>query len=161
MPKDAPHVATIQQRGDNTLVVYVQTDSFTPGQEVEVSVYLTQGNAYAAHYEKKRIPFPDPSLPFPDPSLPKQPAVLQVELPATELNADQVTVITRVAEVWPSVLQPDPKKMDQYKEATEEYPDQGLKAIWTYQDSEGKAPGDPESPPSGNGGGRVTALPEQ
>jgi hypothetical protein len=154
MPKDAPHVATIQQRGDNTLVVYVQTDSFTPGQEVEVSVYLTQGNTYAAHYEKRRIPFPDPSIP-------KQPTVLHVELPATELNADQVTVITRVAEVWPSVLQLDSKKMELYKGEIEEYPDQGLKAIWTYQESEGKAPGDPGSPPAANGGGTVTTLPEQ
>jgi hypothetical protein len=155
MPKDVPHVATIQQRGDNTLVVYVQTDSFTPGQEVEVSVYLTQGEAYATHNEKKRIPLPDPS------NL-KQPAVLHVELPATELDATQdVTIVSRVAEVWPSVLQQDTKTMALYRGAAEEYPGQGLKAIWTYPDSEGKAPGDPQSPPPSNGGGTVTTLPEQ
>jgi hypothetical protein len=152
---DLQHVATVQQRGDNTVVVYVQTDSFKPGQEVEVSVYLTQGNAYAAHIEKKRIPLPDPN------NL-KQPAVLHVELPATELDTGQdVTVITRVAEVWPSVLQQDPKMMKQYKGIMGEYLNQGLKAVWTYQDLEGKEPGDPESPPPGNGGGRVTTLPQQ
>ena len=70
MPSDATHVATIQQRGDNTLVAFVETDSFKPGQEVEISVYLTQGETYAAHYEKKHIPFPDPKNP--DPNNPKQ-----------------------------------------------------------------------------------------
>jgi hypothetical protein len=153
MPPDATHVATIQQRGDNTLMAFVQTESFTPGQEVEVSVYLTQGEAYAAHYERKRIPFPDPN------NL-KQPAVLHVELPATELDATQpVTVVTRVAEVWPSVLQPDKKAMTIYKGAVGEYLGQDLKAIWTYPDAEGKVPGDPEPPPSSNGGSTVTTPP--
>jgi hypothetical protein len=153
-------VPTIQQRGDDTILVYVHTDSFTPGQEVEVSVYLTQGEAYATHVEKKRIPLPDPSNP-------EQPVLLHVELPATKLNADQeVTVLTRVAEVWPSVLQQDLKKLEEIKGAlgavmrAMEDPDQGLKAVWTYQDSEGKGPGDPESPTPGNGGGRVTTLPQ-
>jgi hypothetical protein len=152
-------VTTIQQRGDDTILVYVQTDSFTPGQEVEVSVYLTQGEAYAAHIEKKRIPLPDSS------SNTKQPAVLHVELPATKLNADQeVTVISRVAEVWPSVLQQDLEKLGKIQGvlgavmgATED-PGEGLKAVWTYQDSEGKGSGDPGSPSSGNAGGRVTTL---
>ena len=57
---DLHRVANIQQRGDDTVVVFVQTDSFKSGQDVEVSVYLTQGNTYAAHIEKKRIPLPDP-----------------------------------------------------------------------------------------------------
>jgi hypothetical protein len=149
-----PHVATVQQRGDNTVVVYVQTDSFKPGQEVEVSVYLTQGNTYAAFNDKKRIPLPDPNNP-------KQPAVLHVELPATELIADQdVTVVTRVAEVWPSVLQQDSKILEQYQGIMGEYMDQGLKAVWTYQDPEGKGLGDPASPPPGNGGGGATASPQ-
>ena len=151
---DVTHVSTIQQRSDNTLVAFVQTDSFIPGQEVEVSVYLTQGEAYAAHYEKKRIPFPDPNNH-------KQPAVLHVELPATELDPTQpVTVVTRVAEVWPSVLRQDKKAMALYG-AVGEYPDQGLKATWTYPDSEGKVPGDPESPPPNNGGSTVTAPPQE
>jgi hypothetical protein len=154
MSPDVTHVATIQQRSDNTLVALVQTESFIPGQEVEVSVYLTQGEAYAAHYEKKRIPFPDPN------NL-KQPAVLHVELPATELDATQpVTVVTRVAEVWPSVLQQDKKAMTLYG-AVSGYPDQGLKAVWTYPDSEGKGRGDLESPSSGNGGGAGTTTPQQ
>jgi hypothetical protein len=153
---DVPHVTTIQQRGDNTLLAFVQTGSFIPGQEVEVSVYLTQGEAYAAHYERKRIPVPD------HPDNLKQPAVLHVELPATELDETQpVTVVTRVTEVWPSVLQQDKKTMALYKDAANEYPNQGLKAIWKYPDPEGKVPGDPESPPPGNGGGTVTTLPQE
>ena len=132
---DVTHVATIQQRNDNTLVALVQTESFMPGQEVEVSVYLTQGEAYAAHYEKKRIPFPDPN------NL-KQPAVLHVELPATELDATQpVTVVTRVAEVWPTVLQQDRDQLEGIIEGVkkvEGYTDQAPKALWTYEDPEGK-----------------------
>ena len=152
MPKDVPHVATIKQGEDNTLVAYVQTSTFQPGQEVEVSVYLTQGDSYTAHYEKKLIPFSDDD--------PKEPAVLQVQLPKTELLTDQnVTVITRVAEVWPTVLQPDSATVKQYKVAMEEYPGQGLKAVWKYREPAGKAPGDPESPPPGNPDSTVTTLP--
>jgi hypothetical protein len=136
---DVTHVTMIQQRNDNTLVASVQTESFMPGQEVEVSVYLTQGEAYAAHYEKQRIPFPD------HPSNLRQTAVLHVELPATELVAGQpVTVITRVAEVWPTVLKQGEGAMTLSRAASGST-DQGLKAIWKY--SEGKVPGDPESPP--------------
>ncbi len=143
---DLPHVATVQQRDDNTIVVDVQTNSYYPGQEVEVSVNLTQGSAYAAHYEKKRIPIPDPGNP-------QQPPAMHVELPATKLDEGQaVTVITRVTEVWPTVLQPASKSMSP-----------GLRAMWTYQDqgqdTEGKGPGDSGSPSGGNGGGGVTAPP--
>lgn len=146
-----PHVATVQQRSDNTVVVYVQTDSFKPGQEVEVSVYLTQGDTYAAFNDKKRIPLPDLNDP-------KQPAVLHVELPATNLNAnDPVTVVTRVAEVWPTILQQDSQIMAEYKKMEQDM-GQGLKGVWTYQEPGGKGPGDAESPPSDNGGGRVTTL---
>jgi hypothetical protein len=138
---DVTHVTIIQQRIDNTLVAYVQTDSFLPGQEVEVSVYLTQGENYAAHYEKQHIPIPDP------PSNLRQRAVLPVELPATKLDAAQpVTVITRVAEVWPTVLLQG-QGATALSRAASGSTDQGLKAIWKYADSEGKGSGDPESPP--------------
>ena len=131
MPRDVPHVTTIEQMDGNAILVHVETGSFQPGQEVEVSVYLTQGDAYAAHYEKKRIPLPDLSKPGP------QPAELHVELPATELDAGQeVTVVTRVAEVWPTVLQPDSATVKQYKLAIQNYPSQGLKAAWKYRDDE-------------------------
>ena len=38
--------------------------------------------------------------------------------------------------------------------------DQGLKAVWTYQDAEGKGPGGPTSPSPGNGGSEVTTPPK-
>jgi len=152
---DLQHVTTIQQRGDNTVVVYVQTEGFNPGQEVEVSVYLTQGNAYATFNDKKRIPLPDPNNPGQPP--------LHVELPATKLDAKQdVTVVTRITDVWPTVLQPDPETMEEYKKGINpEYVDQALKAVWTYQDPEGKGHGDPGSPPEGNGGSNITTPPQQ
>jgi hypothetical protein len=146
---DLQHVTTIQQRDDNTLVVYIQTDGFNPGQEVEVSIYLTQGNAYATFNDKKRIPLPDLNNP-------KQLPPLPVELPATELEVDQdVTVVTRITDVWPTVLQPDSKMvgkikgvMGEYKGVKEEYIDQAPKAVWTYHDPAGKGPGDLGSPSS-------------
>jgi hypothetical protein len=148
------HVTTVRQRGDNTVEIYIQTDSFKPGQEVEVSVYLSQGDAYAIYNHKKYIPLPDPKTP-------NQPAVLHVELPATVLDADQdVTVVTRVAEVWPTVLQKDSKVLARYKGIMGENLDQGLKAVWTYQDAEGKGPGGPTSPSPGNGGSEVTTPPK-
>src|SRR5262245_8225166 len=116
---DLQHVTTIQQRGDDTVVVYIQTEGFNPGQEVEVSVYLTQGSAYATFNYKKRIPLPD------------QPQ-LHVELPATKLDPKQdVTVVTRITDVWPTILQPDPEKTEKIrKEIKPEYMDQALRAVW-------------------------------
>ena len=137
------HVTKVQQRGDNTIEVYVQTDSFKPGQEVEVSVYLSQGDAYAIYNNQTYIPFPDPKDP-------QKPAELRVELPATELDGDKdVTVVTRVAEVWPTVLEKDEEAVAQYQGAlVERYGEvgetssQGLKAAWKYKDSGGKVKGD-------------------
>jgi len=150
---DLHRVASVQQRGDNTVVVFVQTDSFTSGQEVEVSVYLTQGDTYAAHNEKKRIPLRDPDNPG-------KPAELHVELPAAQLDPTQdVTVVTRVSEVWPSVLRPDKGKLERYQ-GVAGFTEQALKAVWTYQETEGKVPGDSTSPPAGNGGGEVPTTPQ-
>jgi hypothetical protein len=151
-------VNTIQQRGDNTVEVYVQTDSFKPGQEVEVSVYLSQGDAYAIYNQKKYIPYPDPK----DPISPRPVAVLHVELPATVLDPEQdVTVVTRVAEVWPTVLQKDSEKLARYQGVLGENMGQGLKAVWTYQDDAGKGSGDSTSPSSGNAGSATAATPQK
>jgi hypothetical protein len=151
--QDLHRVTTVQQRDDDTLVAYVRADNFSPGQEVEVSVYLTQGDSYATYNDKKRVPFPDPGNPG-------QAVVLPVELPKTKLNMGQpVTVITRVSEVWPSVLQPDDEKMEEYPK-NKSYSGQGLKAVWTYKDSVGKEAGDQASP-SDDGGSAVTTASQQ
>jgi hypothetical protein len=120
------HVARIYQRDDDTIQIYFLTDSFKPGQEVEVSAYLIQGIAYAAYNDKKRIPLPDPD----DPG---QSAVLRLELPAVELSSEEpVIVVTRVAEVWNTVLMPD---------IPAESVDTRIKAEWRYGDT-------PREPPS-------------
>ncbi|SRR6266851_2217286 len=145
------HVTRIDQRDDDTVEIHVQTTSFTPGQEVEVSVYLLQGDTYAAFNDKKHIPLPDPNDP-------KQPAMLHVQLPVTALNADaDVTVVTRVSEVWPTLLEPN-------REIPANYKLQGVtgpKAVWTAQYPSGKGSGDQASPPPGNGGGGATPTPHQ
>ena len=125
MPEDLRHVTSVEQRLDNTLEVQVQTDSFKPGQEVEVSVYLVQDNEYYASFNGKML------IPSPN-----DPAVLPVELPATKLDAGKpVTVVTRVTEAWPTVLQPDSEIMPGNLPP-------GVKAIWTYQDPQGEGSGD-------------------
>jgi hypothetical protein len=131
-----PHVTEVQLRSDDTISVYIQTASFDAGQEVEVSAYLTQDENSALYNDKKRIPFPDPK----DAG---QPTTLHVELPATGLDpAKPVAIITRVTEVWPTVLQPNSMAMAEYNDASAGGAYQ-LKAVWTYQ---GKAPGDTSSP---------------
>src|SRR5215468_1586874 len=120
-----PHVEKIYQRDDNTVAIHVRTDSFKAGQEVEVSGYLIQGSgAYAAFNVKKHIPFDT-----------TEPAVLYVELPAMDLNADDdVTVVTRIAEVWPTILK-------QEVSTSAEYLGAGIKSAWTAQYPSGKEPG--------------------
>jgi hypothetical protein len=154
MPDDLHHVTSVHQRGDNTISVYIQTDTFKPGQEVEVSAYLTQGSAYAFYNDKKRIPFPDPKNP-------EQPVQLHVELPAAELDPGQpVTVVTRVTEIWSTVVPQDPDALKQYKVILGEYRDQEIKGVWTYPDSAGKGPGDAESQSTGNGHSEASTASE-
>jgi hypothetical protein len=120
-------VIRINQRDDDTIAVHVQTANFTPGQEVQVSGYLTQGSgAYIPFNFTKHIPL-DPTEP-----------VMHVELPATSLNAEEdVTVVTWVTEVWPTILG---------QEINPEYVGKGLKAAWTPKDYSGKGTGDLTSP---------------
>ena len=117
-------VIRINQRDDSTVQIHVQTNNFTPGRAVEVSGYLTQGSgAYVTFNVTKHV------------SLDPTETVLHVELPAMELNTgEDVTVVTRVAEVWPTVL-------GQAAASAEEYIATGLKAAWTAEDYSGKAPG--------------------
>jgi len=124
-------VDRIDQRDDGTIVVYVQTDSFKPGREVEVSGYLLQGyRAYAAFNRNMSIPFD---------AKPGETVTLRVELPAMGLKRRKdVTVVVRVAEAWPTVLEPNSRMAAQYKDEGVE----GLKAVWTAENSLGKGLGD-------------------
>lgn len=124
-------VDRIYQRDDNTIVVHVQTDSFKPGREVEVSGYLLQGyRAYAAFSCNMSIPLD---------TKPGETVTLPVELPATALKKGKdVTVVVRVAEAWPTILEPDSRLTAQYKDEGIE----GLRAVWKAQDSSGKELGD-------------------
>jgi hypothetical protein len=134
-------VIRIDQREDDTVEVHVQTDSFSPGQEVEVSVYLLQDDIYRLYNDKKHIPVPDPDNR-------KQPTVLKVQLPAIPLNAGRdVTVLTRVAQVWPTLLKPNSEIPSLYQRLEID----GPKAVWTPPDLSGKEPGDPESPAPSSG----------
>ena len=130
-----PRVDKVQQRDDNTVEVHVQTDSFKPGREVEVSGYLLQGgNAYAAFNVKKHIP-----LEANTPADTNISAELDVQLPAMDLDPkEDVTVVTRVAEVWPTVLAQDEDS---------KYLGNGLKAAWTADYPSGKGPGGLTAPP--------------
>src|SRR6266516_3311327 len=126
------HVSRINQRNDDTIEVTVKTTSFRPGQAVEVSGYITQGDSYAAFNDKKHIPIPDSKDT-------EQPAEMHVQLPAMELDPKEVvTVVVRVAEVWPTVLTED-------KGIAAEYKDHGLKAAWTAPDPYIKGSGDATS----------------
>jgi hypothetical protein len=141
-------VIRIDQRDDDTVEVHVQTGSFSPGQAVEVSVYLLQGDTYHLYNDQKHIPVPDLDNP-------KQPAVLHVQLPAIPLNAgEDVTVLTRVAQVWPTLLEPNSEIPNLYQQQGVD----GPKAVWTPPDLSGKGPGGPASPPPVTGGG---ATPNQ
>jgi hypothetical protein len=79
--------------------------------------------------------------------------VLHVQLPAMDLDpAEPVTVVTRVAEVWPTVL-------GQSSAITEEDRGNGVQAVWTALPW-GKEPGDQTSPPpSDAGSGAPTSQP--
>jgi hypothetical protein len=130
-------VSKIHQRDDKTVEVHVQTNSFNPGQEVEVSGYLIQGSTYVSFNVKKYIPL-DPT----------DPRVLHVQLPPMDLNEEEVTIITRVAEVWPTILKKDPDA---------EYVGKGLKAVWTAHYPLGKAPRGQAAAPQSNEGSEPPA----
>jgi len=81
--QDLPHVARIEQRTDKTVRLHVEIVDYTPGQEIEVSGYLTQGiNTYHAFRDKKHVPLAKPS----DSS--QSGVLVPVELPALDLSQD-------------------------------------------------------------------------
>src|SRR5262245_32756340 len=122
VPLVHPRVDQIYQRSDNTVEIHVRTGSFEPGQEVEVSGYLIQGSgAYAAFHVKTHIPLDA-----------NRSALLLVQLPAMDLSPEEdVTVVTRVAEVWPTILG---------RETSARRIGEGLKAVWTAKYPSGKEP---------------------
>jgi len=144
-PGSYSHVTRIDQRDDDTVVVHVQTDSFKPGREVELSGYLTQGFHYAAFNRMKYIPFD---------AKPGEAVELPVELPAMRLEPGKdVTVVVRVAEAWPTLLGQNTEIPAEYKGGG----GTGLKAAWTPKSPPGKWTGGPASPPPGGG---VTPNPQ-
>jgi hypothetical protein len=122
-----PRVEKIYQWDHEKGEIHVQTDSFEPGQEVEVSGYVTQASgAYAAFNVTMRIPLDaNPT------------AKLNVQLPYMDLQeGEDVTVVTRVAEVWPTTL-----GQDNARKISKE-----LRGVWTAKDPPGKEPGGPAAP---------------
>jgi hypothetical protein len=113
-------VDDIYQWDNDAVEIHVRTNSFQPGQEVEVSGYLIQGSGpYAAFNVTMRIPLNA-----------KPPVVLNVQLPYLDLKpGEDVTVVTRVAEVWPTILGQD---------ASAKKIGKGLKGVWTAKDLSGK-----------------------
>jgi hypothetical protein len=101
-PDDDSRVAAVYVRGDGTIALYIEVTSFRPGQAVEISGYLTQaGGAITSFYQISHIPLPDPD------SLGGT-AVMHVTVPAMRLvEGEDITVVTRVAEVWSTVLTRD------------------------------------------------------
>jgi hypothetical protein len=137
--QDLPHVAKIEQRTDKTVRLQVEIVDYTPGQEIEISGYLTQGtNTYHAFRDKKHVPLDKPS----DPS--QSSVLVPVELPALDLSQDNdVTVVIQVAEVWPTVLE-KPK-------IASELLGNGLVAEWAPKDPPGKGPWGGAPQPGGGG----------
>jgi hypothetical protein len=95
-------VAAVQLRGDGTIVLAIELTSFRPGTPVEISGYVTQASgAFTRFYEIHHVPLASPD----DPG---RPAILHVEVPPMPLaEGEDIMVITRVAEVWSTVLTSD------------------------------------------------------
>ena len=153
------HVTEVQQRGDGTISVYIKTDSFKPGQEVELSAYLTQGGSSAFYNQTKRIPFPNStdltnSTVSTQPA-DQQPAELHAELSVAALDPTlPLTVVTRVTEIWSTVVLPDTDALKRYQALFKEYGDQEIKGVWKYPDPVGNqdSAGNQDSEGKGSGG---------
>jgi hypothetical protein len=103
------YVTSVQLMKDGTVRVNVLVDGFTPGEPVEISGYVTQtGGAYSSFYLYTTVP-----------GDPTQPPAASIEMPVTIdagidglRSADRMTVVTKVAKVWPTVLASDPPPSD-------------------------------------------------
>lgn len=93
------HVTTVNLKDDDTMDIIVQFDGFYSGELVEISGYVTQiEGAYSSFYLQTPVPS-DPSLP---------PGTVQVPVTIKKMNGllndRDMTVVTKVAKVWPTVL---------------------------------------------------------
>jgi hypothetical protein len=118
-----PHVTEVHHMADGTVRVHVAVDDFKNGQQVEVSGTITQTTGtYATFRWTQKVNRPSDSDP-------NSPIDLEVPLGLTDLTEGQdVTVVTRVAEVWSTVL-------------AQEDAGPGMKAKWKANYPSG-APGD-------------------
>ena len=90
-------VRAVELMPDGSVVLTVKVVGFGAGRSVEISGYITQNSgAFAAFYSIQTVPVPDPT---------DDASILTVTVPRAELVAgEDVTVVTRVAEVWSTVL---------------------------------------------------------
>ncbi|HKA11621.1 MAG TPA: hypothetical protein VKI99_14270 [Candidatus Dormibacteraeota bacterium] len=142
-----PHVETIRQKDNGSVVLDVLVVGFTPDQEVEISGYITQTNGtYASFNIKKKVPHPDSKEATEPPTIP-------VEVPAIELDQGEeyVTVVTRVAEVWPTVLEQENSGISAADRA------KGVKAVWRAKYPPGGGSGSPQGQ---SGTGSTTTEPQ-
>jgi len=88
-------VRVVELMPDGSVVLTVKVVGFGAGRSVEISGYITQNSgAFAAFSDIQTVPVPSDDASF-----------LTVTVPRTELVAgEDVTVVTRVAEVWSTVL---------------------------------------------------------
>src|SRR5262252_6882572 len=100
-PNANSHVTEINHNDNKTMDIIVQFDGFSSGELVEISGYVTQTEgAYSSFYYQSPVP-----------SDPNQPAGTE-QVPVTIAQMDglqndrEITVVTRVAKVWPTVLKP-------------------------------------------------------
>jgi hypothetical protein len=93
-------VVGVRLNDDSSIVLTVQVDGVEPGATVEISGYMTQGSRPVARFSEIRtLPAVTDLDHF---------VVLMVTAPATGLaEGEDITVITRVAEEWVTVLSTD------------------------------------------------------
>jgi hypothetical protein len=98
------HVTSVHLLDDDTVQVNVLFDGFKPGEPVEITGYVTQTDgAYVSFYLYTTAPTPTP------PNTWVTVPVTTDEKLAGVRHSDRMTVVTKVAKVWPTVLASKPE----------------------------------------------------
>jgi hypothetical protein len=124
------HVTTVHLMQDGTVQVNVLFDGFRAGEPVEISGYVTQTDgAYSSFYSYMTVPG-DPTQP---PAVVEMPVIIDEGIDDLRLT-DLMTVVTKVAKVWPTVLVSGPAGTATTSTATTGTGTTGeIAATWTAQ----------------------------
>jgi hypothetical protein len=127
------HVTKINLKGDGTMDIFVQFDGFKTGEDVEISGYVTQTEgAYSSFQWRGPVPSSSDAA-----ASGTEEVTVNIPKMGKLRNQADITIVTEVKKVWPTVLKSDPEnpsEQDTVNPVQDTADLASVKATWNAQE---------------------------